>query len=141
MECLGDYSGFIQRDGFSAYVALADNTKPTLVLAGCWAHVYRRVRETNKHHPIQAGWIMRQRQHLYAVEKSCDKPTPHRNNVSRNGKKKSRPALERLHRPFKLMEKRILNKNLVLKSTMGKATSHALGQWSGSEDFLNVGQL
>jgi len=39
------------------------------------------------------------------------------------------------------METRILNKKLLPGGTLGKATTYALGQWSGLEEFLNNGQL
>jgi transposase len=140
LEYLGDYSGIIQCDGFSAYVALADK-KPALVLAGCWAHVYRKVREAIKHHPIQAGWIIRQMQHLYAVEKELRQTNATPEQRLKKREKESRPVVERLHRAFKLMETRILNKKLLPGSTLGKATTYALGRWSGLEEFLNDGQL
>ncbi|MDC0267719.1 IS66 family transposase [bacterium] len=140
LEYLGDFSGMIQCDGFSGYVTLA-NKKPQIVLAGCWAHLYRKVRDAVEHHPIQASWALKQMQHLYAVEKELReaKATPKQRLKRRE--QESRPVIERLHRGLKLMEKRILKRKLLPKSTLGKATTYALGQWEALKQFLENGQV
>ena len=39
------------------------------------------------------------------------------------------------------MEKRILKRKLLPKSTLGKATTYALGQWEALKQFLENGQV
>src|SRR6185312_6606897 len=63
-----DFTGTIQCDGYSAYRAFAVNRKGTVALAGCWAHVRRKFFEALESSPRTAAWIMRQLQHLYAIE-------------------------------------------------------------------------
>lgn len=140
LEYLGDFNGIIQCDGFIGYVTLA-NKKPEIVLAGCWAHVYRKVRDAVKYHPIQAVWILRQMQHLYAVEKELRETRATPEHRLKKREKESRPVVERLHRAFKLMEKRILNRKLLPESALGKATTYALGQWETLAQFLSNGEL
>ena len=71
--CLGniipvDFTGTVQCDGYNAYRAFATDRKGTVALAGCWAHVRRKFFEALESSPRTAAWIMRQLQHLYAVE-------------------------------------------------------------------------
>lgn len=39
-----------------------------MALAGCWAHVRRKFYEARETAPRLAGWLLRQLQHLYAIE-------------------------------------------------------------------------
>jgi transposase len=140
LEFLGDFSGTVQCDGFKAYVTLSHKNQH-IALMGCWAHVYRKVREALNHHPVQAGWILRQIQHLYGIEKDLreSQATPLQRQKQRE--QDSRPIVNRIHAAFKIMEKRILHKRLLPQSSLGKATTYALGQWAVLLRFLENGEI
>src|SRR3984893_908052 len=68
-----DFRGTIQCDGYSAYDHFARHRaaagRPVL-LAGCWAHARRGFYEALDHAPKEAGWILIQIGHLYAIERN-----------------------------------------------------------------------
>ena len=67
-----NFRGTIQCDGYSAYDHFARHRgaegRPVL-LAGCWAHARRGFYEALDHAPKEAGWILIQIGHLYAIER------------------------------------------------------------------------
>lgn len=63
-----DFRGTVQCDGYSAYRAFANGRNGAVALAGCWAHARRKFHESRESSPRLAGWILRQLQHLYAIE-------------------------------------------------------------------------
>jgi transposase len=74
---LEDFGGTIQTDGYGAYESyvkkrlkmIAEGAdKPVIVPAACWAHARRKFNEALAECPVQAGWLMRQIQHLYHIE-------------------------------------------------------------------------
>ena len=74
---LEDFGGTIQTDGYGAYQSYvkerrrqlaAGGAKRAIVAAACWAHARRKFRDALEECPGQAGWMLRQIQHLYRVE-------------------------------------------------------------------------
>lgn len=95
-----NFHGTVQCDGYSAYRAFAKGRANTIVLAGCWAHVRRKFHESRESSPRLAGWILRQLQHLYAIEARLreNKTGPALRLAVRAHQ--SRPVVDRLERVF-----------------------------------------
>jgi transposase len=141
--CLGDiipanFLGTIQCDGYAAYRAFATERKGAVTLAGCWAHMRRKFFEALESSPRTAGWIMRQLQHLYAIESRLReiKAGPKLRQAVRASQ--SRPIVERLERIF--IRLKSSGKHLP-QSPLGTAIDYALGQWTTLQVFLNDGRV
>lgn len=133
-----DFTGTIQCDGYSAYRAFAVNRKGTVALAGCWAHVRRKFFEALGSSPRTAAWIMRQLQHLYAVESRLRerKAGPQLRQAVRAHQ--SRPIVNRLERVLLRLKS---NGKHLPQSLLGTAIDYALGQWSSLLVYLKDGRI
>jgi transposase len=133
-----DFHGTVQCDGYSAYRAFAKGRANTIALAGCWAHVRRKFHESMESAPRLAGWILRQLQHLYAIEAGLreGKAGPALRLAVRAHQ--SRPIVERLERV--LLRLKAGGKQLP-QSPLGIALDYALGQWTALQVFLNDGRV
>lgn len=141
--CLGDivpakFTGTIQCDGYAAYRAFATERKGAVALAGCWAHVRRKFFEALESAPRAAGWIMRQLQHLYAIESRLREAQagPKLRQAVRAAQ--SRPIVQRLERA--LLRLKSSGKHLP-QSPLGTAIDYALGQWTTLQGFLTDGRI
>jgi transposase len=65
-ETLGDFTGLLQSDGYSAYGSYIK--KHDVELVSCLAHIRRKFFEAKKNHPDKAEYALQQIQLLYAVE-------------------------------------------------------------------------
>jgi transposase len=133
-----DFRGTVQCDGYSAYRAFANGRNGTVALAGCWAHVRRKFHESQESSPRLAGWILRQLQHLYAIEARLreSKAGPVLRLAIRAHQ--SRPIVNRLERVF--LRLKASGKHLP-QSPLGTALDYALGQWSTLQVFLTDGRV
>ena len=97
---LGDFEGVVMCDGYAGYGTLARRSDGRLRLAHCWAHVRRKFHESRESSPRLAGWILRQLQHLYAIEARLreNKTGPALRLAVRAHQ--SRPVVDRLERVF-----------------------------------------
>lgn len=132
-----NFTGTIQCDGYSAYRAFANGRKG-LELAGCWAHVRRKFHESLTSSPKVAGWIMRQVQHLYAVEAQLrkGKAGPKLREAIRASE--SQPIVQRLQRV--LVRLKSSGRHLP-QSLLGVAIDYALGQWQTLDVYLEDGRV
>jgi hypothetical protein len=142
---LAPFGGTIQTDGYAAYESyikkrrqqIADGAeKPPIVPAGCWAHTRRRFHEALAECPGQAGWVMRQIQHLYRIEAELRE-------------RGAGPALrEAVRASQSMMVLRRIEKALRLKvsahrptSQMGKAIGYALPLWEQLLVYVSDGRI
>jgi len=134
-----DFKGTIQCDGYSAYRAFANARPESIRLAGCWAHVRRKFLEALEGPaPRSAAWMMRQIQHLYAVEAHLRQQrvgSRLREAVRAN---QSRPVVERIQRALVALKS---NGRHLPQSLMGQAIDYALSQWSTLEVYLSDGRV
>lgn len=133
-----DFTGTIQCDGYSAYRAFATDRKGAVILAGCWAHARRKFYESLESAPRTAGWIMRQIQHLYAIESRLReiKAGPKLRQAVRAAE--GRHIVERLERV--LLRLKSSGKQLP-QSPLGTAIDYTLGQWATLQVFLTDGRI
>jgi transposase len=126
----------IQCDGYQAYPAWAKD-KPEITLMGCHAHVRRKFFEAKDQEPRLLAWILRQIGHLYRIEKELREA-------------KAGPALREavrasqsrmIHRRLKKLFDRLALRTILPKSSLGKAVSYALKEWSKLEVYLGDGRV
>jgi transposase len=133
-----DFHGTVQCDGYSAYRAFAKERAKTIALAGCWAHVRRKFHESLESTPRVAGWILRQLQHLYAIEARLreGKAGPALRLAVRAHQ--SRPIVERLERVCLRLK---TGRKQLPQSPLGGALDYVLGQWTALQVFLSDGRV
>ena len=118
---LDNYSGYLQVDGYVGY----EQTQAQLV--GCWAHARRKFDEAQKAQPKgktgKANWALNHIQKLYRIETKIKGKTATEKKAIRQ--KESAPLLNQ----YKTWLETSLLTTLP-KSTLGKAISYNLNQWS-----------
>jgi len=142
-ECLKriipvDFSGKLQCDGYEGYPCFAKKHAGELVLVGCWAHVRRAFFEAQAEAPKLVGFILRQIQLLYAVEKELKqaKAGPKLKEARRAAQ--SVPVLQRLNRVLLLLKNR---RGILPQSGFGKAIRYALGEWESVLVYAGDGRV
>lgn len=142
-ECLTriipvDFSGKLQSDGYAGYPCFAQKHAGELVLVGCWAHVRRGFFEAQTESPKLVGFILRQIQLLYAVEKELKekKAGPRLKAACRAAQ--SMPVLKRLHRVLVMLKTK---RRILPQSSFGKAIQYALGQWESVLVYVEDGSV
>lgn len=131
-QYLGDFSGYLQVDGYAAY----EHTSATLV--GCLAHARRKFIEAQRAQPKgktgKADWAVNHLQKLYAVESKCKDCTPSERHEIRQ--EKSVPLLKHF--------KEWVDKSLLAvppKSALGEALSYCARQWNKLTRYVDDGLL
>lgn len=140
-KMLDGFGGTMQTDGYSAYSSFLkrrsqERNQTPIVPAACWAHARRKFHEALEECPGQAGWILRQIQHLYRIE-------------ARLRRQQARPALREAVRSAESgMILRRIEKALRLKlaahrptSQMGKAIGYTLSLWKELRVYLHDGRI
>ena len=103
------------------------------MLDGCWAHARRGFYEALDHAPKEAGWVLIQIAHLYAIERrlGSQRAGPALRDAYRVSQ--SAPICRRIHR---VLQRWYIARRFLPKSTMGQAVSYALGQWESLQVYL-----
>jgi transposase len=131
------FRGIAQCDGYSAYKALTAKIEG-IKLAGCMAHVRRKFNEALPGAPVQAGWIIRQIQHLYRIEKKLREQKAGERLRESVRSSESRPIMERIKKALMLFKARA---SILPQSPLGMAIGYALGEWEELEVFLKEGRV
>jgi len=134
-----DFRGIAQCDGYAAYPSFAKSRDPgAIVLAGCMAHVRRKIYEAKDQSPRVAGWILRQVQHLYAIESKLreTRAGPHLRAAIRGSQ--SRMIMNRLYHALVRLK---TSHRFLPRSGMGTAIDYALSQWPTLLVYLDDGRL
>jgi transposase len=133
-----DFSGTIQCDGYAGYGAFVDRRPVAIILAGCWAHVRRKLFDALEQTPRTAGWLLRQIQHLYRIEADLRFHHAGPNLRAAVRAHQSRPIVERLKKA--LVRLKASGRHLP-QSLLGQAIDYTLGQWPTLEIFLRDGRV
>jgi len=130
---LGDYSGYLQADGYSAYQTLnRENSQLTLV--GCWAHARRKFVEAGKgsKNSSAAHEGVKKIRKFYEIEKKLRAMNLDDERFLTQRREEIEPVLAEL--------KGWLSKKstyVVPNSLLGKAVGYALGQWDALAGYLD----
>jgi transposase len=133
-----DFRGVVQCDGYAAYGAFARERGEAIALAGCFAHARRNFYEAREGAPQQAGFILRQMQHLYRIEKHLREQQAGRQLRAAVRTHQSRPIHERIHRALVRFK---LSRRYLPQSSMGQAIDYALAQWPMLSIYLEDGRV
>jgi transposase len=132
---LGDFKGYLQRDGYGVYGALAKE-RPGLIPCACLAHVRRKFVEALESEPKEAPWFVDQLRKLYLIES-------HARQEGMSAKQRLE-LRQRLAPPiWQTMQERlrVLSPTLLPQSPLGKAVRYALGEWEALQTYLRDGRL
>ena len=123
-ELVGNYAGVIVCDALKTHEAGARDG-PAIVLAGCWAHVYRKFEEAEPDHPeanLALGWIGE----LYAIDERAGADLEMKAHLRRT---QSADVLAKI--------KTWLWSQAVLKTlSIGKAAAYAIANWERLTRFV-----
>lgn len=141
-ECLKSFvpesfKGVLQCDAFSAYRTFA-GIREGVLLAGCWAHARRKFYEAfeSGESRNQSGWILRQIQNLYRVEKKLRESRAGPNLREAIRQSESRMIIERIEIALIRLKS---NRTILPQSLLGKAITYALNQWEMLVVYLDNG--
>ena len=128
-ELVGDYDGTIVADALGTHEAGARDG-PGIMLAGCWAHVFRRFEEALPDHPDAEralAWIGA----LYELDRRGERRSrAHRRAPSRRGAGDPRGAQGWLY-------ERAADKHV----SIGKAAAYTLGIWERLTRFVDDARI
>lgn len=130
-----EFSGPIQCDGYSAYVALC-NRFAGVRLCGCLAHVRRGFIEVGPGEPEITLPILRGIQEIYHIEKQARMTAAPPACLELIRRSRSLPIAGRLH--DKMIE---AARTTLPKLALGEALTYALGQWEKITAILSGGDL
>lgn len=132
---LGDYSGFVQSDGYKAYDSIATGARWTHV--GCWAHARRKFYEAEKvaHSALTTDALGRIRK-LYDLERESRERKLDEESFLAFRKERIVPFLASLKT---WMESTI--SQVLPSGKTGEAFAYTLGQWDKLERFLEHADL
>jgi transposase len=132
VEYLGDYSGYLQVDGYQGY----EQTKATL--AGCWAHARRKFKEAEvaqgKGKTGKANWALNHIQKLYRIETRLTGQSPEQKYQVRQTE-----SLPLLNQYKAWLDKSALQ--VPPKTALGKALGYSLNQWHKLVRYVDDGDL
>lgn len=133
-ETLGEFTGLLQSDGYSAYTSYIK--KHDVELVSCLAHIRRKFFEARKNHPQKADYALEQIQLLYAVEQiareECFAPAQR----LRIRKVMAAPIYYKL-----LQWVRTEQANNLTKGAIGKALLYAKNHLPRLEHYLRDGRV
>jgi transposase len=134
-QLLGDFKGYLQRDGYGVYGALAKE-RPQILSCGCWAHARRKFVEAWQMGDPQAEWPVLQIRRLYYMEKRARDEALSAPQRWALRQELAPPILEELKA---WMEQ--LRPSLLPQSPLGKAISYALAEWEPLRGYLQDGRI
>jgi len=134
-ELVGNFEGYLQRDGYGVYGALAKE-RPGLRPCGCLAHVRRKMVEALEAQPKEAEWLVVEVRRLYLIERHAREEglTAEQRQALRH--QLAAPILAGIK--TRLDE---LHPTLLPQSPLGKAVSYALAEWEPLNRYLEDGRL
>jgi transposase len=133
-----DFTGTIQCDGYAGYGAFVDRREHEITLAGCWAHVRRKIHDALEQTPRTAGWLLRQIQHLYRIEAGLREGKAGPNLRAALRAHQSRPIIQRLSKALLRLKS---GGRHFPQSLLGQAIDYALGQWRTLEVYVGDGRV
>jgi len=131
---LNGFEGYLQTDGYSAYLQFGQKQEITHV--GCWAHARRYFEKALDYNKANASYVMILIQKLYDVERKATllKLDPAERKTLRL--EESHPILNEIG-TYIAVQSRIE----LPKSPLGRAYDYCLNRWNTLLDYLKDGNL
>lgn len=134
-ELLGDFQGYLQRDGYGVYGSMARDDAG-LKPVGCWAHARRKFVEAMEVQPQGTGGIITQLRKLYLVERHAREEAFGAEQRMELRNQRSRPILEELKGQLEA-----LLPGCLPQSPLGKAIRYTMAEWEALVRYLEDGRL
>lgn len=134
-QLMGDFQGYLQRDGYGVYSSLAKGDAGLLGV-GCWAHARRKFVEALAERPKEAGVIVTELRKLYLIERHARDEGLAPEQRLRLRTELSAPILTAL----KPRLEALLPESLP-QSPLGKAIKYTLSEWEPLNRYLENGRL
>jgi transposase len=129
-DFLGDFRGYLQRDGYSGY----DGLGPGIVHVGCWAHARRHFFEAKPSAEKEVAEALGLVGRLYAVERDArDLDAAERAALRRE---RAAPVLEAFRARLDAW-----GRDALPRSDFGRAVAYAKAQWPTLVRYLEDGDL
>jgi transposase len=133
-DILKNFCGHLQIDGYDGYNDVI--AQPQVIAVGCWAHVRRYFEQAQDNDRVRSEWMLSKIQELYAIERQAREAAL---SFQERDQLRQEQALSILAEIKIWLD---VNRTAVLpKSTIGKAISYMLGQWSKLEKYVTDGRL
>jgi transposase len=135
-QLMGDFSGYLQRDGYGVYGALDKAHPGRFKPCGCMAHVRRKMVEALEHQPKQAEGLVIEMRRLYLMERRArdEGMTAEQRHAMRQ--QLAPPILAAIKARLEELRPTVLP-----QSPLGKAVSYALAEWPALNRYLEDGRL
>jgi len=134
-ELLGDFKGYLQRDGYGVYGSMAKDDAQ-LIPVGCWAHARRKFIDAADEPGQESQIVIEELRKLYLIERHArDKSFgPQERKALRQ--EMALPILSALRPRLEAMKEKSLP-----KSPLGKAARYCLNEWESLNRYLEEGRL
>ena len=134
-QLIGSFKGYLQRDGYSAYGALA-RADSGLIPVGCWAHARRKFVEAAELESDEALELVNEIRKLYLIERHARDECLNPEQRWKVRQELAKPILVALQPRLEAMREKHLP-----QSPLGKASRYALGEWQPLTRYLEDGRL
>jgi hypothetical protein len=133
---LGDFHGVLLGDGYSGNRAAANKVSGEIVIAGCWAHVVRKLRDAENEAPGTAKLFRDDIRKLYAIEQEADEQRLDREARGARRQQEARPVLASLFARLRRLRPQFPD-----AGDMGKALDYLRNQRKPLRRFLDDGLI
>lgn len=134
-QLIGNFKGYLQRDGYSAYGALVRGDAG-LIPVGCWGHARRKFLEAAELENAEAIGLVDEIRRLYLIERHARDECLTPDQRWKLRQQLAKPVLAALQPKLEAMREQHLP-----QSPMGKAIRYALGEWQPLNRYLEDGRL
>lgn len=134
-KLLGSFQGYLQRDGYGVYGAMAAQN-PGLISCGCLAHARRKFIDAQLDNPGEAGWFVEQIRQLYLIEKHARDEGLESAQRWQLREQLAPPIWSRIKERLESWGHRLLP-----QSPLYKAVRYMLNEWTALQTYLRDGRL
>jgi transposase len=135
-QLMGDFKGYLQRDGYGVYGSLAGDNPEQLIPVGCWAHARRKFVDALEEQPQEATEIVDEVRKLYFLERHARDEALSSQQRYELRQRISLPILTSLQPKLESAREKVLP-----QSPLGKAVRYCLAEWGPLNRYLSEGRL
>jgi transposase len=133
-ECLKNFKGYLQTDGYSVYEDF--NKRADITLLHCMAHARRKFDEAKDNDLVRSSYVLMEMQKLYTLERQARESQLSNDEIAAFRQRESVPVLKALK------EWMIENYKAVLpESSIGQAIYYSLQRWDKLSLYTTDGRL
>ena len=133
-ECLKEFKGYLQTDGYVVYEDFAN--KPGVTLLNCMAHARRKFDEAKDNDLARASYVLTEMQKLYALERLAKENGSSLDELYQLRQQQAIPVLENLKSWMLENYKAVLP-----KSVIGQALYYSLQRWDKLSRYTTDARL